>query len=171
MPQHDFRTYHRRNVTRESGYHTCDETTGGECLIKQAERYTCLNTLETFSFHRQQLDLFELFEKGISIIAFGGYIYTKNKAEITLEIDYCYEHQRYNFKGITHTIDKNNWINIGIHSEQILYSDLTIQDVNVKMTIKSRKNNKLDFICFDFDVVSKNEYLDSCKITGCSCSR
>ena len=33
MAKHqDLRTYRRRVVTRESGYHTCEETTGGECV-------------------------------------------------------------------------------------------------------------------------------------------
>ena len=36
MIQKNLRTYRRRNVTRESGYHTCESTTGGECRIETA---------------------------------------------------------------------------------------------------------------------------------------
>lgn len=167
MAQQDLRTYRRREATRESGYHTCDETTGGECLIERAEQYICKKRVEMFTFHRNQLDLVELFEKGISIIAFGGYIHTKFKAEVSLDMDYCYEGQGYAIgDGIEFTIDKNDWGNIGFHAEQIMNTDSIVMDVNVKMTITSEEGNVLDFICFDFDVVSKEEFLDkSCAVS------
>ena len=37
MNQNELRTYQRRSVTRERGYHTCEETTG---IIKALE-YMC----------------------------------------------------------------------------------------------------------------------------------
>ena len=39
MAQQDLRTYRRRGVTRASGYHTCEETTGGECIVQKTEKY------------------------------------------------------------------------------------------------------------------------------------
>ena len=36
--QNDFRTYRRRSVTRNSGYHVCENTTGGECIIKNSTK-------------------------------------------------------------------------------------------------------------------------------------
>lgn len=38
MKQNLLRTYQRRGVTRESGYHKCEETTGGECVITKASK-------------------------------------------------------------------------------------------------------------------------------------
>ena len=162
MPQKDFRTYHRRSTTRESGYHTCEETTGGECLIARAAQYVCSKSIEVFTFSRPLLELVELFEKGISIIAFGGYIHTANAAEISIDMSYCYEGQGYSFgEHWTTRLDQNSWGNIGAHAEQIINRDTHVIDVVVHLTITSQVGNVLDFICFDFDVVSKQEFLDS----------
>ena len=161
MPQHDLRTYRRRITTRESGYHTCEDTTGGECIIRHAEKFVCRKPVETFTFNRSNLKLVELFENDISIIAFGGYIHSLEKAEISLDMDYCYEGQGYAIgDGITQTVEQNSWSNIGFHAEQIINQDLSLIDVTVKMTITSTPGNILEFICFDFDVVSKDEFLD-----------
>ena len=35
----NLRTYRRRHTTRRSGYQTCEETTGGECIILYADRH------------------------------------------------------------------------------------------------------------------------------------
>lgn len=80
MAQKDFRTYHRRETTRKSGYHACNETTGGECRILHAERYVAKGDTTTFIFSRPALDVVELFEKEISMIAFGGYVCSSEKS-------------------------------------------------------------------------------------------
>ena len=167
MAQKDLRTYRRRSTTRESGYHTCDETTGGECLVATATRFTCTKPIETFMFSRSSLSLTELFEKGLSIIAFGGYIHSKTKAEVSIDMSYSYEGQGYSFgEGWDFSIEENSWGNVGGHAEQLINMDLTVIDVVVKLTIKSRVGNTLDFICFDFDTVSKDEFLDtSCAVS------
>ena len=162
MPQHDLRTYRRRSATRESGYHTCENATGGECIIKKAERYICKKEKEKFVFYREKLDLTELFEKGISVIAFGGCIHSETKAKVLLHMKYFYEGRKYRTDDdVEFTIEKNEWKNIGFHLEQIMNTDSEIYDVSVKMTVISNEMNILDFICFDFDVVSKNEFLDT----------
>ncbi len=56
MQQKDLRTYQRRGVTRESGYHTCEETTGGECIITHASRYVCNDVETVFRFNRWNLN-------------------------------------------------------------------------------------------------------------------
>jgi len=43
MKQNVLRTYQRRSVTRKSGYHTCNETTGGECIILNSQKLTIFN--------------------------------------------------------------------------------------------------------------------------------
>lgn len=167
MAQKDLRTYHRRGATRESGYHTCDETTGGECQILHAERYVCDRNTVTFVFSRSAVELVELFQKGISIIAFGGYIYSATKATVSFDMSYSYEGQGYPFgEGWEKTIEAGSWSNIGIHAEQIINMDSQLIDVIVNMTITSQCGNTLDFISFDFDMVSKDEFLD----TSCATS-
>ncbi|MDD6018278.1 MAG: hypothetical protein PUC03_05215 [Clostridiales bacterium] len=161
MSQHDLRTYRRRLTTRESGYHTCDDTTGGECIIRHAEKFVCRKSVETFIFIRSLLELVELFENDISIIAFGGYIHSLEKAEISFDMDYCYEGQGYAIgDGITTTVEQDSWSNIGLHAEQVINQDLSLIDVTVKMTVTSKPGNILEFICFDLDVISKDEFLD-----------
>lgn len=162
MAQKDLRTYRRRGVTRESGYHTCEETTGSECHIMHTERYLCDTESVTFEFSRSNLELVELFEKGISIIAFGGYIFSQEKATVSLNMSYCYEGQGYAFgEDWEITIEGSNWSNIGTHVEQVINRDSRIIDIVVKMTISSEPGNMLDFISFDFDVISKDEFLNT----------
>lgn len=133
MAQKDLRTYHRRGVTRESGYHTCDETTGGECLVRRAERYVCNSDTVTFVFSRSSVEVVELFEKGISILAFGGYVHSSKKATISLDMSFSYEGDGYAFgDGWEQTIEANNWSNIGIHAEQLINKDSLIIDATVK---------------------------------------
>lgn len=57
MQQKDLRTYQRRGVTRESGYHTCEETTGGECIIAHAFQFNCRDRETVFTFKRSTLDV------------------------------------------------------------------------------------------------------------------
>ena len=78
MPQKDLRTYRRRETTRESGYHTCEATTGGECVLVRADRYQCAHSREKFMFTRDRIELVELFEKGIFLVAFGGCIFSNS---------------------------------------------------------------------------------------------
>lgn len=148
-------------------YHTCDETTGGECIIQRAQRLITSNNEVTLTFHRSSLELVELFQNDISMIAFGGYIFSKYKAEVSVDMSYCYEGQGYAFgEGWEKTIEENNWSNIGFHAKQEIDREMTVLDVVVKMILKSKSGNILDFIAFDFDVVSKDEFLDkSCAVS------
>lgn len=167
MSQKDLRTYHRREMTRESGYHACKETTGGECLILNAEQYICENDTITLTFYRSSIKVVELFEKGVSIIAFGGYVHTSEKINISLNMSYTYEGihhtSRENFE---QTIESNNWSNIGIHLEQLINKDSQFFDIVVKMTIYAHQGTILNFTAFDLDVVSKEEFQN----TSCATS-
>lgn len=162
MAQKDLRTYRRRSVTRNSGYHTCEETTGGECFIVHADRYICDMDSITFRFSRPVLELIELFERGISIVAFGGYIFSEEKATVSFDISYNYEGTKYVYnEKCEKVIESGNWLNIGFHAEQIINRELQITDATVDMKITSKKGNTLDFVSFDFDIVFKNEFLDA----------
>lgn len=87
MAQKDLRTYRRRETTRKSGYHTCEETTGGECRIIHAERYVCNNESVIFRFKRSSLGLVELFKKGVSVVSFGGYIFFNGKGNCFIKYE------------------------------------------------------------------------------------
>lgn len=168
MAQQDLRTYRRRGVTRESGYHTCNDTTGGECRIIHAKRYLCDRDSVTFVFHRPDVDVVELFEKGISIIAFGGFVHSAERASVSLELRYFYEGQEYHTSGKDweKTIEADSWSNVGIHAEQVIDLDARLVDVLVNMTVTSRRGNVLDFVSFDLDTVSKEDFLDpSCAVS------
>ena len=65
MKQKDLRTYRRRSTTRESGYHTCEDATGGECIVLKSQKHIIQNSHEIFTFRRDNLDLVELFESSI----------------------------------------------------------------------------------------------------------
>ena len=72
--KNNFRTYHRRSVTRTSGYHVCDDTTGGECIIKKSTKLILAFDNINLIFKPKNLKLVELFENRTSIFGFGGYI-------------------------------------------------------------------------------------------------
>ena len=167
MAQKDLRTYRRRETTRKSGYHTCEETTGGECRIIHAERYVCNNESVIFRFKRSSLGLVELFKKGVSVVSFGGYIFSMEKAIVSLNMSYNYEGHNYTFlKERKKIIEGGNWSNIGAHVEQIINKEFHIVDAIVEMKKKKKKGNIIDFISFDFDVVTKSEFLDtSCAVS------
>lgn len=164
MAQKDLRTYRRRDVTRKSGYHTCDDSTGGECLIRHSELYITDKDQVCFIFYRDSLELTELFNKSLALIAFGGYIFTEEDLRVSFCIKYDYEGEHHVFfKEMSKSIEKGTWGPVGVHIEQNLNRSSEIHDVYVEMTLLSKVGNRLEFISFDFDSVNKEEFQnDSC---------
>lgn len=162
MQQQNLRTYRRRETTRVSGYHKIDSAIGSECLIEYADQYKCSKNVEEFLFKRDSLKLIPLFGEQISLIAFGGFFHSKEKAKITFSIEYDYNgaHVFKSLSGFSKTIERNTWQNIGFHVEQKINNAITINNVTVHIKIESTSSNILNFISFDFDIVSKKEYLD-----------
>lgn len=160
--QQELRTYKRRVTTRESGYHTCEEITGGECLVLHSQELITDKDTMVFTFNISNIKLIELFEKGFSIIAFGGYIHSKYKAEISLSLYYYYEKEKYSYgyDWQNFIVNENSWANIGCHTKQSINIDENINDATVKMVIRSKKGNILNFISFDFNSIDKEEFLD-----------
>lgn len=167
MAQKDLRTYRRRSTTRESGYHTCDETTGGECLVVFSERYICPAKMVHFTFHRDTLELVDLFEKNISIIAFGGYIHAQSKIDVSYQISFQYEGQKLSYViSNIDTIEELSWGTTGFHIELPLNKELRIYDVTVKMQLQGIAYNTVEFTSFDFDTIKKEEFTDtSCAVS------
>lgn len=159
MEQKDLRTYQRRGVTRESGYHTCEETTGGECLVVKAETYNMKSARETFTFVRNDVELMELFEENIGIFGFGGYIYTSESLSISFKMDYVIDGRSFTFeKESLSPINTDNWNNIGFHKEISLDNGYVLENVTVKMTIEASRPTTLEFISFDMGAISKEEF-------------
>lgn len=155
----ELRTYQRRSTSRESGYHACDTTTGGECIIRIAEEYECNKAEEIFVFSRKKLDLTEIFEKGIAIIAFGGYIHAKEKCTLSISIKYSYDGRELDGNVSTFIVNEGDWVNIGHHSEIIMNKSSFISDIYVTLSVKTPINNVLNFIAFDFDCITKEEFI------------
>ena len=161
MEQKDFRTYQRRGATRESGYHTCDATTGGECIIKHAQKFHMSEATATFVFQRSTILLTELFENGHGILGFGGYVYTSTALKVVFTLAYTQNGKR-NQESITYNspINENNWNSIGFHREIPIESGELLTDVTVTMELISEVAAEVEFTGFDFDAVTKDEYLD-----------
>lgn len=162
MKQQDLRTYRRRETTRVSGHHTIDNSTGSECLIEYADQYKCSRNIEEFSFKRETLRLIPVFGEPMSLIAFGGFIHTKEKAKVTFSIEYSHNGKNIlkSMDTFSKTIESNTWQNIGFHVEEKIGSSSIINNAIVHMKVESSSKNILNFISFDFDVVSKKEYLN-----------
>lgn len=162
LEQKELRTYQRRNVTRESGYHTCEETTGGECIVIKAQKFQSSKNIETFSFYKKNIELLELFNKGIAIICFGGYIFTKNIISIKYKLSYIYNGTQYEDEIILNEIiNENDWNNVGFHKEIELENKLILSEMKVDVTIESEKSLNLEFISFDMGAIEKGEFMDN----------
>lgn len=159
MDTNELRTYRRRQTTRESGYHTCEETTGGECIIAYAQRLTQVKEEITLEFFRESIYLTSLFDKDIGILSFGGYLFTDYDVSIRFSFSYTIQGYRYSYeKDFISPIIPNSWNNIGVHKEISLDNGELITDATLKMSITGRKGNNLEFICFDFNSISKSEF-------------
>lgn len=167
MSQKELRTYRRRKTTRESGYHTCEETTGGECLVLRAEKLIQPDDHLVLEFSRNNLKLIELFGQDIGMIGFGGYIRSTNKIAITYSLRWSMGGHEYFFsKDTNRSVDANTWTNIGFHKEISLDHGTLIDQATVIMSISGCAGNELQFIAFDFDVISKGEFLDGTLATS-----
>lgn len=162
MEQKFLRTYQRRGVTRASGYHTCEETTGGECIVERAQAYQMRGGIESFTFYKENIDLMELFENNIGMIAFGGYIYTNSPLKITYHVEYGMDGRKFIFdKESLSPINVDNWNSIGFHKEISLDNGDHIDFAAVTMTIEVPFPANLEFISFDFGAINKPEFASS----------
>jgi len=161
MAQNNFRTYRRRAITRESGYHTCEDTTGGECIILRSERIIQKDKHIKLSFTRKNLELIELFEQSVGIIAFGGYIKSSNKVKIIYRLKFTFDGHEYEVeKDSIRELDVNIWSNIGFHKEISLDTCAKLDSATIIMDIDGQVGNIIDFISFDFDIVKNENFIN-----------
>ena len=114
IKQNNFRTYQRRGVTRESGYHTIEGSTGGECLVKRAQSLQITRKKTIFRFYRKDMVLIDLFDSGNGILSFGGYIHTDSPIRISFSLIYTLGKRKFAFEqDFVGPIDIDDWNNIG----------------------------------------------------------
>ncbi|NLY53773.1 MAG: hypothetical protein GX060_04010 [Firmicutes bacterium] len=160
MRQQELRTYRRRRTTRTSGFHTCGETTGGECQIKRAQRYIMHQEVETFTFRRTDIILTELFDTGNGMLAFGGYLYTDKPLAISFHLQYVINGRSYEYQAdYQRPIRVNDWNNIGFHKEICLDDGELVEVAAAEMKIRGEANTFLEFISIDFGPICKEEYI------------
>lgn len=158
--KNNFRTYHRRSVTRSSGYHVCDETSGGECIIKKSSKIILTSDNINLAFKPKNLKLVELFENGISIFAFGGYIKSDNPIAITFNLSYNIADTVVSYDKIyDEPFDVNDWNNIGFHKEINTAFCREISNASVTMNIKGKIGTKIQFISFNYGILDKEEFI------------
>ncbi|MGG4043294.1 HNH endonuclease [Bacillus smithii] len=168
MEKKDFRTYHRRPVTRRSGFKVTGNKTGGECIILPSTKYKCTDKCENFLFYKKTIDLVPLFEQEVGILAFGGYLYSLEKFDITLKFKFSIEGIKREFeykKKITKALNNGTWNPIGFHKEislDVLGDNNRINDVYVEMIIHSEsKDNVLQFIGFELNAITYSGYQEA----------
>lgn len=162
MDQNILRTYRRRSVTRESGYHTCEETTGGECVITKASKMKANSNEETLIFERDYIKLYDLFNKKMGVLCFGGYVYINNKTSIVYKVSYEYNNKSHMTIIENKTVlSENDWNNVGFHLELPIIGDATLKKVRVEMIIIGDVSGfETELVSFDLDSLQKEEFFN-----------
>lgn len=160
MAQMDLRTFQRRGVTRASGYHTCDETTGGECYVVRAERYTLPAATMTFTFGKADINVPELFGMNFGLLAFGGYILASEDLSVTFHMEYMVNDDVSAQDFDEQSVLANEWTGIGFHEMLPLTGAQKVDLMEVKMTISGVPGATLEFLSFDMGCVEKEEFQD-----------
>lgn len=160
MVSSKLRTYRRRNVTRTSWFHVCDETTWWECIILHSKRLKWKDNSCALYFQNFDVSLKKIFDKNLWILAFWGYIFPRWEMVIGCKIRYEYRGQIVNEITLNEKkLEPNNRNSIWFHKEiEIIDDDLNINEVRALLKIKSDKPIDADFISFDLDAIGYEEY-------------
>ena len=156
--QNDFRTYRRRSVTRNSGYNVCENTTGGECIIKNSTKLILPSQNIDLVFKSKNFKLVELFESEFSIFGFGGFIKSNNPITIKFSLSYNIKNDKIQYvKIFNEPFNIDDWNNIGFHKEINTKYCSEINNVVVKMSINGKPGTILQFISFNYGIIDKEE--------------
>ncbi len=124
IKQKNFRTYKRREVTRKSGFKVSGDTTGGQCKIIKTSRHNFVESKIDLVKRISNLELVQLFDRELSILAFG--IYIKPSIDCKVEGNISYENNdELVKKNFTFDLTSNIWNSVGAHIE-IPTSDFNI---------------------------------------------
>lgn len=168
IKQKNFRTYKRREVTRKSGFKVSGDTTGGQCKIIKTSRHNFVESKIDLVKRISNLELVQLFDRELSILAFG--IYIKPSIDCKVEGNISYENNdELVKKNFTFDLTSNIWNSVGAHIE-IPTSDFNIIS-NASLSCTVRLNQLEDgqyinlygfnFGVVDFDYFVENDVYDS----------
>ena len=110
-----FRTYKRRDTTRESGFHTSGETTGSECKIVKTWFFHDKNKTAILKFCKKMLKLVDIFGLNKAMLALGFYIFPESKISIEIKFKYLYQNKEHSIN-FNKELDYNKWNKIGVHN-------------------------------------------------------
>lgn len=152
-----FRTYKRRDTTRQSGYHVSGETSGSQAIIIQTDHYADDKANNAkLVFEHKAVEVVELFDEQIGLIAYGAYIYPEVELKISCQLTCSSENNILSWE-FEHTLAKNEWSRVGNHA--IIptqdFSGSTI-DIKCSLTFESMTDTKVDFHIAGFDLDSVN---------------
>ena len=157
----DLRSYQRRSTTRQSGFHTNNETTGGECFVRKTERLQLSQGTLTLDLESNCFQAHELFNAGYALLAFGGYVWAKNDTTITISCrcettnreigDTCCEE---------FLIKPKAWTPIGFHYPIAATTAINVRSFQIRMKISTSASGYLDLMCFNMGAVNKKEFSD-----------
>ena len=156
----EFRTYHRRKVTRYSGYHVAGDHSGGECLILKATRFNVKKEKNIFEFYKKSDEFMDLFCRKIGMLAFAAYIKVDGPATIICRLNYNGSNSVENEIMIKDELNPNIWNSIGFNKQVSLInkSDFDISDILVELEIISKKNAVIQIISVDMGTVKSDYY-------------
>lgn len=161
MALKEFRTYHRRSVTRKSGYHVSGFRSGGECIILQSTQIQTNQENTTFQFYKKNDTFVELFQRQIGILAFGGYIQANDIIDVYCTLSYTHSTGVVSYENMyMKSLEPNLWNSIGFHKIFALndYDDYLLNNILVEMTIIAPVGTILNFISFDLNVINTKYY-------------
>lgn len=156
----EFRTYHRRDVTRHSGYHVAGDHSGGECLILKAAKFNVKKEKNIFEFYKKSDEFIDLFCRKIGMLAFAAYIKVDGPATIICRLNYNGSNSVENEIMINDALEPNIWNSIGFNKQVSLMnkSDFEISDILVEVEIVSNNNAVIQFISVDMGTVKSDYY-------------
>lgn len=159
-------TYHRREVTRHSGYHVSGEKTGGECIILPSKKLTLSNDETTLVFYKEKDVCPDLFCREIGMLAFAAYIKSEYNVSVKCKLSYVNNDNIVEDKMVFNkVIDAGYWMPIAFH--EIINLNLPIIDVDagqiadmyVEMNIKGDCGNTVELIGVDMGAVNSDYYI------------
>jgi len=160
MSMKEFRTYHRRSVTKRSGYHVSGDCSGGECIILNSSQYIMVDSHVTFTFIKETDSFIDLFERNIGLLAFAGYINPSSNTKIQCNLSYVHNGIVSKISDNVINIYPNRFNAIGFHKEFALNTenDYGISQIKVDMNIEAPTGTILNFVGFEMGTVISKYY-------------
>ena len=155
-----FRTYKRRDTTRESGFHTSGETTGSECKIVNSLHFHDKNKTAILKFHKKFLKLVNIFNLNKSLLALGFYIFPECNMLASINIKYTYKKIQYS-TNYNQNLTAGKWDKIGIHHYIDIEDSDEISDICIEIEFSAEYEINYHIYGLDFDIIKQVYYIDN----------